>query len=549
MSAFEDFVNLELPKRPVMLTLANTGYDNDPNGGGAPAVVQNSPQGTYFFRTTGSILYVKNTSAPGSWAVVGSGGGGSEQTAALAWNVTTTGNDSTGDGSIGAPFLTPAGALAKFKALYGPRVRFLVDILLGAGNFPGFNVQGWEMDPATNLTPVGFRFIGTWVNPTLAGGTTSGTWTSITPGNTTADVVYLRTGDSAQAWVAGALKGMFVRFLTGTSATTIVPIFGNTATELILPSVGTLGSIGGTYDIVVPGTIINTAVPIAPGLVAANAVNQSPTPLTNGIGVYNVEVAPSTTEIRFENIEVAPPTSTFGINIQGEACTFTRCRIRPGTGACVNVNGGIGTINVTSCLVNPANASFTGINASGTGIQNYTQNLITAGAPPFASGQGATGINVSGQSIINATTCLIEEMSFGIPVSGQVVLTLSGTTITGRNSGVSQLIRSRVIEGNSGSLFLFASSLALRDNPASTGLEIQGPAFASLTALFMSGSLYAIGLAQGGRVKVGPTSIVTSVGGLNDVILDDFAAPTTVANMRAQTPKVLSNSYGTAIWE
>lgn len=74
MSDFENFVNLELPKRPPMLTLANTGYDGDPNGGGAPVVVANSPQGTFFFRTTGLALYVKNSASPGTWELVAQSG-------------------------------------------------------------------------------------------------------------------------------------------------------------------------------------------------------------------------------------------------------------------------------------------------------------------------------------------------------------------------------------------------------------------------------------------------------------------------------------------
>lgn len=540
MSAFEDFVNLELPKRPPMLTPANTGFDGDPNGGGVPGVIANSPQGTFYFRTTGEILYLKESSTPGTWTTVGTGGGGqADQSAALAWNITTAGNDTTGDGSVGAPFATPAGALAKFRSLYGTRVRFLVDLLIGAGNFPGFNVQGWEMDPVTNNTPVGFRFVGTWTV------LDSGTWTTVTPGNTTADVVYAKLQDNTKAWTVNQYKGAFVRFNTGTSALQILPIFSNTATEVVLPSVGTLGSVGGTFDIVVPGTVINTGVNIAPALVASNAANQSPTPLTNGIGIYLNKVAPTTTGIRFENLDIVPATCTFGVNVQGDSCTFARCRIKPVavTSTCLNVNGGVGTVNFSAGVVNPP-SNQTAINAAGTGAHFYSQNLIYS-----TGGASGTSVNISAFGSVSVTTSWLDPASFGIPISGQGVVTLSATTITGGNQGVSQLIRSRIVEGNTGAVFLFASSLALRDNPASTGLEIQGPAFASVTALFMSGSLYGINLAQGGRAKIGPTSIVTSVAGANDVILDDFTAPTTVANMRAQTPKLLVNSYGTALWE
>ena len=99
MSAFENFVSLELPKRPAMLTLGNTGYDNDPNGGSAPGVIQNSPQGTLFFRTTGNLLYVKDAAAAGTWALVGTGSSCTTGVLALVMiaNVSFTGKPSERD--------------------------------------------------------------------------------------------------------------------------------------------------------------------------------------------------------------------------------------------------------------------------------------------------------------------------------------------------------------------------------------------------------------------------------------------------------------------
>lgn len=464
--------------------------------------------------------------------------------APLAWHVEASGSDATGDGSVSLPFRTPTGALAKLSGTFGPRIRHLVDILIGSGSYPGWLVQGWEMDPATNQNPVGIRFIGTMVPPVLASGATSGTFTSVTPGNIIADVVYARVADSTQTWVPGALHGMFCRINTGTSALQILPIFNNTATELVLPSNGTLGSIGGTYDIVVPGTYVQTSVPIAPSLVAANAANQNPTPIQVGIGVFNVEVAPSTTEIRFENIDVAPTSSIFGVTIQGEACTFSRCRIRPLTNLGITVNGGVGTINVSQCVINVAGSGQTCLSVAGTGLQTYTQNLYYGN-----SGQSATSVNISGQAIVQVTTSMLEPASFGIPITGQCVLTLNGTTITGGGSGVSQLIRSRVIEGGAGAVFISANALSLRDNPASAGLEIQGPAFANITALFATGSLYPVLLSNGGRVRIGPTSIISGTLPGQEIILDSFSVPATLALLRAQSPKLLSTSQGSAIWE
>lgn len=77
MSDFENYVNLELPRRPVMITPALAGgYDADPNAGGAPALIANSPAGNYYFQQTAGIVWIKQASSPGTWLTVGGGGGG-----------------------------------------------------------------------------------------------------------------------------------------------------------------------------------------------------------------------------------------------------------------------------------------------------------------------------------------------------------------------------------------------------------------------------------------------------------------------------------------
>lgn len=48
----QNYVGFELPRRSVHLTYSNTGYDGDPNDGGAPGIVQNAPLGTWFREQT-----------------------------------------------------------------------------------------------------------------------------------------------------------------------------------------------------------------------------------------------------------------------------------------------------------------------------------------------------------------------------------------------------------------------------------------------------------------------------------------------------------------
>lgn len=185
MSAFENFVNLELPKRPVMLSLANTGYDNDPNGGGAPAVVQNSPQGTFFFRTTGNLVYIKNTSSPGSWAAVGSGGG--------TWTPPSPGASRT--------------------------------ITVPAGIQPGIQTTGAQAQILGEI----LRIVGTPALATLATGANTGT------AGAGSNSAQLNKPTAVAAWTAGNLVGHFAQPLTGPcmpadGSPLFIPIVSNTTT-------------------------------------------------------------------------------------------------------------------------------------------------------------------------------------------------------------------------------------------------------------------------------------------------------------------------------
>jgi hypothetical protein len=71
MSAFELFVNTELPRRSAHLTVEITGYDADPNDVGAPAILKNAPKGTWYQRQSPDVLWYRKriSGVPGatSW--------------------------------------------------------------------------------------------------------------------------------------------------------------------------------------------------------------------------------------------------------------------------------------------------------------------------------------------------------------------------------------------------------------------------------------------------------------------------------------------------
>lgn len=68
MTAFEDFVNAELPKRTVMLTLANTGASGDPNLVVSNPQVNDAPIGTFFKDDLTNDLWNKDGPGATEWS-------------------------------------------------------------------------------------------------------------------------------------------------------------------------------------------------------------------------------------------------------------------------------------------------------------------------------------------------------------------------------------------------------------------------------------------------------------------------------------------------
>lgn len=67
MTAFETFIQAEMPKRSALETNASVSYDDNPNLGGAPAALQNAPTGTWFFEQTKELWWRKAGAGSTSW--------------------------------------------------------------------------------------------------------------------------------------------------------------------------------------------------------------------------------------------------------------------------------------------------------------------------------------------------------------------------------------------------------------------------------------------------------------------------------------------------
>lgn len=270
MSAFEDFVNLELPRRSAFLTVAIAGFDGDPNSGGAPALLQGAPTGTWYLRETPvRVFYRKVNSGATDWIEALS-----ESEAGVS--LVTTGDMSIpvdyNDGSAVDPtpglifanqddvddFLAVQGA-SNFKhiaAVYEAFPRFIahdIDFTLASG----------VHRPRSADTTVAFSLTTSIIlgdgSITFNGEPSSGYNSLFAPES----ILGVQTGsDDPYVDVAastypndGSLKGKFAVFSTGQVAV----IHDHTDSRLFLLDALSPDPTGGTVEVATPSTIIRNS--------------------------------------------------------------------------------------------------------------------------------------------------------------------------------------------------------------------------------------------------------------------------------------------------
>lgn len=451
-------------------------------------------------------------------------------TAPLTLYVSTTGDDRN-SGTLLFPFRQPQAALDSLPK----NLRHLVKLSIGAGNFDGFKIQGFTVNAENDSNTCGIHVIGTLNTPALTGGTASGSFTAVTAG-TSNPAVHAVVTDSAQSWVVNELKGKLLEFVTGTSALTLVPIISNTATTMTLAATIAQGSVSGTYAIRGWGSVITRSVPAGSAIAAANATSQ-PNPLSNGISVQDNNCLSS--QIRLEYLDVSPTSAAAGVHVRGIYFNGS-----PGNIARCNVGGtqSLGVQTAGFITVSLAQSVIT-TTSSGSALfcGSHAQNITITGCLVKGGGGTSIALNLSshgGNIILNSSK--LEGCGFGIDITAPAHLNLSGTRIT--TSG-SQAIRCRG-GAASATAGVWIEATGLDCSDAGTGIEMLATGAIQITNLTGSGLTNGIILGGGARMKLGPTSTIT---GTTECTLDGVSV--LIANMRAANPKLLTNTYGTILYE
>jgi hypothetical protein len=416
--------------------------------------------------------------------------------------VELTGDDNN-PGTQDRPFKTIQAAIDYLKGFV---IKSEVTVKVGVGTFDGFIIEGIDIQ---NATPTGGEQLGLKVEGaaslfSVATGTNTGTITSAAVGSVYTGVVTLT--DSTQTWTNDDLLGRFVYF---PSTGIYHPIVANTATTVTISETTTTGMSGSAYQIITPGTNIRcNALSIMFGSAFSSSTVTGSIIVKDNIGDF-LSTVPAVS-IRMFDFDSMSGTGGVGksyIHIaEAGAASIVACRFyNSTTQACVTNMAKMGYVSYCFMSIN---------NASGSAIANPRGESGVSMVRSFVMGNSnGTGISSSGID----------------PNSGLV----SGCFFKGLSKAVSNTTRISMVN--------FSSSYFLNNT---TIVELGILSQINISFANGSGNTNGIVASKGARVQVNSTSVL---GATNEIVLDGVNY--TLADMRAASPKLLTNTYGTIVYE
>ena len=444
--------------------------------------------------------------------------------------VETTGSD-TADGSIGAPMLTIQAAVDRAIKMGGRYPKHRITIQVGLGNFAGFALYNVNTAYAANPTNGSYFVIkGTFKAPTLTTGSSSGTATAGSAGSSTAGTQGTMT-DSGQSWTTDQLRGMMLEILTGTGSGQIFPILSNTGTVITVASPWTAPASGSTYAIRDYGTVITTGIarPAQYGTTISSADHGviafdvfCPSQTGHSVAIANMKFSISRMQLTkcdrllFENCAFIPSVSGTNITVGvASRALFNKSYfsyVTTAPSSMLLMSAGNEGASCTSCIF-----------YTGTTAVNMAGNVL---APIFTSctffGQTTAAITLSTPQVtgVQIVGCIFSGNSGG----GKGIN--YGQTSAGFGFGTVGLCRTSYFTG-------WATAIELKEG-CWFDLDVYGTS--NTTGLSVS---------RGAEVRIGSSSTLT---GTTEISID--GSTTTLATMRAASPKVVSNaSYFTKIFE
>lgn len=249
MTAFETYIQSELPRRPALVTAALASYDGDPNSSSAPNSLRLAPVGTFYLQATPDVLWRKARSS--TWVPL---------SFLNSYETTPLYVSSSGDDDAPGTEDSPIQSLRELS-LRLPIYEGAASVRIGAGTFRGVNVSGEGLD--SRLVIGGSR------NTVVVEGTLSEI-TTFTVASSSGITV---TAAGSPGWEVNEHRFKFLEYFVFGSFRHL-PIISNTSDTLTI----VLGStaIGGFYPLPPVSTelrIVEQVTVIAPPLTNPGSFN------------------------------------------------------------------------------------------------------------------------------------------------------------------------------------------------------------------------------------------------------------------------------------
>lgn len=465
------------------------------------------------------------------------GGGMRTQASTNIYIDATLGNDAN-PGTQAQPFATLQAALnAAPKEVFNDLIFFMAP-----GTYAGAVVDGFRTHAATPIATTRSQVAivaSSFSVYTPASGTSTGTLTAQTDasGSTLATMT-----DSTQSWPVNGLVGRFIFISSGTGSTGTVSvpvrylITSNTATAVTIVGAGTLAGVGSGYILQTPNVFITSPTPTsAVGSGGYTAVTLGAAGL---VFAFNQGFFYAVQGIEF-TIGTAMPTA---VSMGGGRVRFSDCRWMSSTGAVVGLNlnnfcEGTQPIAFQQCHFESSIASV-GIQVSTTGGVTPRPSLTLLacsfiGHAQHLASSAHGGNTISGCYFATATTA-------SVTLSGNAINQFSNSRWTGNAIG----IRGTATTATGMMPTTFGiTTCDLSTNTTAIALTEAGQ-WAYMGTVTGTGNTTGLSVARGARAVIGSGTTLT---GTTEISLD--GASQTLAAMRAASPKLLTNTYGSIVYE
>lgn len=289
--------------------------------------------------------------------------------AELVFYVDPTGNDANACTATGTDAcLTIQGALNKAPKL----LRHQVTVNLAAGNYAGFTVSGFTIDPSIQRATAGILIDGVLANVVPTTGSATGTATS---GSAGSGITFGVLTDTAAAWTVSdtTMLGKLLLITGGTGSGQTKMITANTDTTItIAGAFSPAPDATSTYAVQAPSAIITSAAAGIPSPIGTASGGFS----SAGVQIFNNNENGTTFGVTLRNVGIATG-STAAVTVSGGQNVELLQVVSTGTGASSINQNSTGT-SLTS--------SFAGqISASNGSVLTVTSNYIAGALAGVAS--------------------------------------------------------------------------------------------------------------------------------------------------------------------